>query len=52
LIEDSSPHVREASDPRAGWADAFERMAEAGDDVLLDEELLVASDWDETEWCW
>jgi hypothetical protein len=51
-IEADSPVVRRVSEPRAGWADAFLRMAAAGDDVLLDEELLVASNWDEAEWCW
>ncbi len=44
--------VRTASHPRAGWAEAFQRMAETGDDALLDAESLVASDWDETEWQW
>jgi antitoxin MazE len=36
---------------RAGWSDAFRRMAVAGDDkpVL---ELQGASGWDDTEWRW
>ena len=52
LVEDSRLVVRAVSSPRAGWADAFQRMAAAGDDALLEEESLVASDWDETEWQW
>jgi len=36
---------------RSGWADAFQNMAEAGDDQLLmgDDD---ASQWDEKEWQW
>ena len=36
--------------PREGWAEAFRRMAEAGDDKLLDPP--TATEWDETEWNW
>jgi hypothetical protein len=38
-------------DPRAGWADAFRKMAECGDDELIDSEW-PATDFDKTEWEW
>jgi antitoxin MazE len=43
--------IRRARKARAGWAEQFERMAERGDDALLDD-LPQASDWDEREWKW
>jgi antitoxin MazE len=52
VVHESGLMVRAVSRPRAGWATAFEHMAVTGDDALLDEESLVASDWDETEWQW
>ncbi|HVA88944.1 MAG TPA: AbrB/MazE/SpoVT family DNA-binding domain-containing protein [Chloroflexota bacterium] len=52
VVQESQLVVRAAPRPRAGWAAAFQRMAAAGDDALLDAESLVASDWDETEWQW
>jgi len=42
--------VRPARHPREGWDEAFRRMAEHGDDGLLDEP--TATDWDRTEWEW
>ena len=37
---------------REGWEEAFRRMAEAGEDRLLDGDQLGASSWDEEEWEW
>jgi antitoxin MazE len=37
--------------PRQGWAEAFQAMAAAGDDVLLDEPL-PPTQFDEDEWEW
>jgi antitoxin MazE len=37
--------------PRAGWAEAFKRMAEAGDDALLIPDDLP-NEFDEKEWTW
>ena len=42
--------VRPLHGVRAGWADAFARMARDGDDTLLDPP--VATDFDESEWQW
>lgn len=36
--------------PRQGWSDAFARMAEAGDDAMLD--TPQPTTWDESEWEW
>ena len=37
---------------RAGWAEKFQEMVARGDDELLDEETLTASQWDNEEWQW
>ena len=42
--------VRPAHRPRAGWADAFRRMAEQGDDALAHE--TPPPGWDEDQWQW
>ena len=41
--------VRPLAHPRAGWAEAFRQMAEAGEDKLLE---MPSSRWDEEEWEW
>ena len=38
--------------PRAGWAAAFRKMAQRGDDSLLDGVPPSLSSWDESEWEW
>ena len=50
--EDEAIVIRPAKKPRAGWAAAFQRMAESGDDSLLDEGAPTPSRWDEDEWEW
>lgn len=42
--------IRPITKPRAGWAAAFQKMAQRGDDALLDEVALSLSEWDETAW--
>lgn len=44
--------IRAANQPRAGWDAAFQAMAEAGDDALLDSEMAGSPEWDEEEWEW
>jgi antitoxin MazE len=44
VLRSAAPH------PRAGWAEAFERMHAKGDDELLDD--YVPTDFDENEWQW
>jgi antitoxin MazE len=40
--------IRAALKPRAGWDEAFAKMAEQHDDVLLDD--VTATEWEELEW--
>ena len=51
-VREGSLIVHAAGRPRADWDEAFRGMAEAGDDRLLDGELLETSKWDEDEWEW
>jgi antitoxin MazE len=44
--------IRAARKPRAGWDEAFRKMAERGDDALLAEAPSSLSAWDEDEWEW
>ncbi len=36
--------------PRKNWDDAFRKMANIGDNELLDKD--IQSQWDKTEWQW
>lgn len=38
--------------PRHGWAKAFKAMSQVGDDVLVDGEHHVPTQWEEEEWEW
>lgn len=51
-VEDHSLVISRVRDVREGWDQAFQRMAERGDDALLDPEAPSLSGWDETEWEW
>lgn len=42
--------IRAALKPRAGWEEAFAKMAEQHDDVLLDD--VTATEWEKLEWQW
>ncbi len=44
--------LRALKNPREGWGEAFQRMAEAGDDALLDADAGPLTAWDEAEWEW
>lgn len=52
VVENEKIVIRPVSSPRAGWDDAFQKMAEEGDDLLLNEEQPISHSWDETEWHW
>ena len=47
--EDDALVIRPAKKPRAGWAAAFRKMAERGDDALIDDLPPSLSEWDENE---
>jgi antitoxin MazE len=51
-VEENRLVISPADRPRSGWSEAFQRMAERGDDALLDGEVLEASVWDEEGWEW
>ena len=44
--------IRSANKVRARWEQAFEEMAQQGDDKLIDVEAGKAAEWDEYEWQW
>jgi len=44
--------VHSVSRVRDGWNEAFARMAESGDDLLLDCVAEPTTSWDEEEWEW
>lgn len=44
--------IRPVRRPREGWGHAFQAMAQAGDDRLLDEVQTPTSTFDTDEWSW
>ena len=50
-VRDSVILIRAPRQPRAGWDAAFARMAQRGDDTLLDKQAATTR-WDEEEWEW
>ena len=51
-VQDNHLVIRSPTKPRSGWADAFRRMHEQGDDELVDETPLPSTKWERTEWEW
>jgi antitoxin MazE len=51
-VQDNRVVIRPANESRSGWDEAFAKMAEHGDDKLLDTDADLRTDWDETEWRW
>ena len=49
--EDHQVTIRSARQLRQDWPEAFLKMAEHGDDWLLDEDL-IENQWDQDEWKW
>jgi antitoxin MazE len=50
--QDNQLVIRPAQRPRAGWDEQFKRMAERGDDRLLDADAASLTEWGEDEWEW
>jgi len=44
--------IRSVQGARHGWEEAFQTMAERGEDELLDSATPLANEWDEDEWEW
>lgn len=51
-VRDDSLVIRPLGNPREGWDEEFQKMAENGDDVLLDDIASISNDFDEEEWEW
>lgn len=50
-VRGSSIVITPSQHVRSGWAAAFAKMHERGDDKLLDS-TATAGDWDDREWQW
>ena len=44
--------IQPSQRPRQGWDEQFKKMAERGDDRLLDEDAKSLTQWDADEWQW
>ena len=52
-LGDNEIILRSADVNRKNWENSFKKMAEEGDDFLLDqEEAGHPTEWDETDWTW
>ena len=51
-VQDNQIVIRPPSNPRAGWDQAFESMAESGDDALVIADEGLSHTWDRDEWQW
>lgn len=51
-VEDNALIIRPAHAPRSGWAEAFSSMVQHGDDRMLDENVALSTEWDQSEWRW
>ena len=53
ILRDNEIVLRSAEEIRKDWDEAFEEMAQKGDDKLLDQkDIERPHEWDETEWTW
>ena len=51
-VQDGALVIKPARKPRTGWEAAFKKMAERGDDALLNGATPSLTRWDEDEWEW
>lgn len=51
-VENNQIIIRPLLKPRTGWDKVFRKMAESGDDKLIEGDELIFHSWDETEWQW
>lgn len=52
VVEEDQLVVRPLRRTRQGWDEEFQRMAEQGDDRLLDAAAVSLTQWDGDEWEW
>ena len=50
-VHDRTLLIRAPRKPRTGWKEAFAKMAQRGDDKLLDPQPLPTQ-WDDEDWQW
>jgi antitoxin MazE len=50
-VQDGTILIHAPHRPRSGWDEAFEKMARAGDDKMLDSQT-PSTRWDTEEWEW
>lgn len=52
-IENDRIIISSSQQPRQGWQEQFQHMAEVGDDQLIDATTVPQlTTWDEEEWTW
>jgi antitoxin MazE len=51
-IEQNHLVIRPLQHLRHGWEEQFRAMAAAGDDHLIDGDIVSLSSWDDEEWEW
>ena len=51
-VQENQLVIRSARSVRSDWDEQFIRMAECGDDQLLDAKTASLTSWDKDEWEW
>ena len=51
-VEDNRLIISRVAETRAGWGKSFKKMAENGDDKVIDGEGMAGTAWDGEEWEW
>ena len=51
-VQNNALIIKSLKSSRKDWDTAFKKMAAEGDDQLLDSEISIPTDWDESEWEW
>jgi antitoxin MazE len=52
VVQEKCLVIKPVRKARQGWALAFQKMAQRGDDILLDGDLPPLTSWDNDEWQW
>ncbi len=52
FVQNNTLIVKSLKSSRKDWDAAFKKMAAKGDDQLLDSEMFIQTEWDESEWEW
>ena len=51
-VDKTSIIIRPISNPRSGWDNAFQTMAQNCDDVFINGNNNISHSWDDEEWQW